>query len=116
MDQYALDYIAEHGLLSPGEELLAYYDATMAMDGTEAAIVTTDRVIYHKPGKTSAIRFEDIEEVRHRYETLTGDVLEVQAFSGQVMKIKIAALNHGERFRNVLMSTWKRHTKEPAGG
>lgn len=116
MDQYALDYIAEHGLLSPGEELLAYYDVTFAMDGTEAAIVTTDRVIYHKQGKTSAIRFEDIEDVRHRYETLIGDVLEVQAFSGQIMKIEIAALNQGETFRNVLMSTWKKHTKEPTGG
>lgn len=116
MDQYALDYIAEHGLLSPSEEILAYYDVTMAMDGTEAAILTTERVIYHKQGNTSAISIEDIEDVHHRYETLTGDILEIQSMSGQVMKIEIAPFNLGETFRNMLITTWEKHKNEATSG
>lgn len=115
MDQYALDYIAEKGLLSSGEEILAYYDSTMAMDGTEAAILTTDRVIYHKGNNTSAIPIEDIEDVRHRYEAFIGEILEIQAFSGRVMKIEIAPLNQGETFRNVLLTTWEKHKNDTIG-
>ena len=116
MDQYALNYIAEHGLLNPGEEVLAYYDVTMAMDGTEAAIVTTDRVIYHKQGHTTSIPMEDIQDVHHRYESFAGDIFEIQALSGRVMKIQIAPLNQGETFRNVLIFTWEKHKNEATGG
>jgi len=108
MDGYALDYLAEHGLLDPGEEVLAYYDATMSMDGSEAAILTSDRVLYHKAGHTTSIPIRDIEDIRHRKETLVGDVIEVQAASGQVMKIEIAPLNLGETFFNVLTVTWEK--------
>ena len=120
MDPYALDYMAEHDLLEEGEEILAYYDVTMAMDGTEAAILTTDRVIYHKQGNTTSIRIGDIEDIRHRYEAFIGDVIEIQATSGHAMKIEIAPLNQGETFKNVLMSAWKRAGEgmegRPSGG
>ena len=108
MDQYALDYLAEHDMLRPGEEVLAYYDVTMAMDGTEAAILTSDRVIYHKQGNTTWIAVQDIEDVRHRYETLIGDVIEIQSSSGRFMKIEIAPFNSGETFLRVLMNRWEK--------
>lgn len=116
MDQYALDYIAEHGLLEPDEEVLAYYDVTLAMDGTEAAIVTGDRVLYHKLGNTTSIPIREIEDIQHRYETLTGDIIEIQSDSGQMMKIEIAPLNAGETFKNVLMNRWQRVRDEGQGG
>ena len=108
MDQYALDYIAAHDFLDPDEELLAYFDVTLAMDGTEAAILTSDRVIYHNAGNTTSIRVEDIEDVSHRYESLVGDVIEIRSTSGQVMKIEIAPFNLGETFNNVLMNIWQK--------
>jgi len=116
MDQYALGYIAEHNLLAPGEELVAYYDATTAMDGTEAAILSTDRVIYHKLGNTMAIPIREIEEVRHSYETLSGDIIEIQARSGQVMRIEIAPFNLGETFNSVLETAVERAKVETDGG
>lgn len=112
MDQYALDYLAEHQLLEPGEELLAYYDATLSMDGTEAAILTARRVMYHANGQTFSIPLEEIADVRHRYQGLTGDIIEIESGSGQVMKIEIAPMNSGETFRDVLMSAWKRAQEE----
>jgi hypothetical protein len=116
MEQYALEYIAEHNLLQPGEEVLAYYDATITMDGTEAAILTPNRVIYHKDGNTTSISIQDIEDVSHRYESWLGDIIEIQSASGQLMKIEIAPLNKGETFKNVLMSTWQRTKNEATGG
>lgn len=116
MDQYALDYLEEHGLLEAGEEILAYYDATLAMDGTEAAILTSTRVMYHRNGRTTSIPIREIEDVRHRYETLTGDVIEIDGSGGQVMKIEIAPMNSGITFKNVLLNAWKRARESEAGG
>jgi hypothetical protein len=102
MDQYALDYLAEHQLLEPGEELRAYYDATLSMDGTEAAILTDRRVMYHRDGATTAIGLADIVEVDHRQEGIIGDVIEVVGPQGQVLRIEIAPLNDGPAFARAL--------------
>jgi hypothetical protein len=108
MDAYALEYLDEHRILEPGEELLAYFDATIRMDGSEAAILTSERVIYHKARNTIAIRLEDVRDVQHRYEGFIGDVFEVYSGSGRTMKIEIPPLNQGETFKNVLMTAWQR--------
>jgi hypothetical protein len=116
MQPYALEYLSEHGLLEPGEEVLAYYDVTVAMDGTEAAILTDGRVLYHSEGRTTSIRLAEIEDVRHRYESLSGDVIEIEAASGEFMKIEIAPLNSGETFKNVLLTAWRRARESREGG
>lgn len=106
MDRYALDYLDRHKILTPTEQVVAYYDCTMAMDGTEAAILTTRRVLYHKDGRTEAIDLTDVKDVKHRKESLTGDIIEIYATSGKSMKIEIAPLNEGETFRSSLMNAW----------
>jgi hypothetical protein len=110
MQTYALDYLAKQRILNGTEQLVAYYDATLSMTGTEAAILTTERLMYHKDGRTTAIPLADIAEVQHRYETLTGDIIEVVASDGQRMKIEIAPLNGGESFVEALNYTRKRAT------
>jgi hypothetical protein len=114
MDAYALEYLDEHALLEPDEEILAYYDVTIAMDGTEAAILTNDRVLYHRNGATLAIPVEDVAEVRHRREALVGDVIEIESVDGRTMKIEIAPLNQGETFLNVLRARVERVEGGPA--
>jgi hypothetical protein len=108
MDQYALDYLEANNILEPNEALIAYYDVTISMDGTEAAILSTERVIYHKEGRSTAIRLNEIEDIQHRYESFTGDVIEVTSSSGVIIKIEIAPLNQGETFNNVLLNAWER--------
>lgn len=108
MEEYALKYLDDHGILDKSEELIAYYDVTMALDGTEAAILTTERVIYHKNGKSDSIDLTGIEDIRHREETLIGDVFEIFASSGKSMKIEIAPFNQGETFRAALMKAWEK--------
>ena len=102
MDKYATDYLVEHKILQPAENLIAYYDATIKMDGTEAAILTDKRVLYHNNGKTAAIDLAEIDEIRHRKERLLGDIIEIYARSGESMNIEIAPLNNGETFLNAL--------------
>ena len=111
METYALEYLGEHGILEDSEELLAYYDVTMSLDGTESAILTTRRVIYHRNGENSAINLEDIEDIRYRRETFIGDIFEISATSGFTMKIEIAPFNQGETFKNVLMASWENASK-----
>jgi hypothetical protein len=107
IDQYALDYIRDHQILIHGEVLIAYYDDTIQMDGTEAAILTTKRIIYHKDGRNNAIDLSSIQDIHHKKVPLAGDIIEVYASSGHSMKIEIAPLNGGETYRSALMRAWK---------
>lgn len=115
MDEYALKYLDEHGILNPDEDLIAYYDVTLGMDGTEAVILTTKRVIYHRKGQNDVIELSAIDDVKHRKEPLIGDVIEVYASDGKSMKIEIAPLNQGETFRTALMRAWQNQREGEAG-
>lgn len=108
MHPYALEYLEKHSLLEPGENVVAYYDVTLSMDGSEAAILTDRRVLYHHEGRTSAIALAEIEEISHRYESYVGDVIELQSRDGQFMKITIAPMNMGETFLRALRAGHER--------
>jgi hypothetical protein len=108
MYAYATSYLAEHKLLEEGETLLAYYDATLSMDGTEAAILTSSRIIYHKDGQTQAIRYDEIEDVREIHNGALGLEFSVHAKDGRAIRIDIPPLNGGEIFKGELMSRWEK--------
>ena len=65
MDGYALEYLETHDLLNRTESLVAYYDATISLNGTEAAILTTERIGYHNHGRTQWIGLTEISDVTH---------------------------------------------------
>lgn len=105
MEKYALDYIKKNQLVEESEKILAYYDYTISLDGTEAAILTSSRLIYHNSETlTSSVNLEDIRDVQHRKETLIGDIIEVTTADGEVWVIEIAPLNQGETFLKILKS------------
>ena len=108
MEDYAALYLEEHQILNSSESLIAYYDVTLTLDGTEAAIITTENVIYHNGGTSTSIPLSDITDIRHRNETMMGDIIEIDSRSGIPMKIEIAPLNRGETFLNVLRDAWER--------
>jgi hypothetical protein len=111
MDQYAVKYLKDHNILEPDEQVLAYFDATMSMDGTEAAILTNRRIMHHLNGTTTALRLEDVIDIRHRKETLIGDIIEAEDASGNMISLEIAPLNQGETFKNAAMTAWKKARK-----
>ncbi len=106
MERYALDYIAEHNLVEADETVLAYYDATFSGDGTEAAILTDKRLIYHLQGTTTSMLLQDIVDVQHREDPLLGDIIVAIASSGQTMRLEIARWNDGATFHSILLNAW----------
>jgi len=104
----AYEHLASRKLLLPGEKVLAYYDATLAGDGSEVAMVTVDRLVYFKEGRTTAFALSDITDVRHRTEPLIGDIIEADSESGETMKVEIAPLNDGPVFLSTLETAWKK--------
>jgi len=106
MEEYADEYLAENDILNNSESLIAYYDVTIMLDGTEAAILTDERVIYHKNGRSTSIPLEDIVDIRHRQDPLIGDIIEIDSRSGLPMKIEISLFNRGETFLNALSNAW----------
>jgi hypothetical protein len=112
MESYATKYIMDNKILDNSEDILAYYDVTVSLNGTEAAILSTKRIIYHKDGNNDSINISDIENIRHRNGMLTGDVIEITSIAGKTIKIEIAPLNQGETFLNVLMNVWKKEKKK----
>ena len=110
LEPYALELIEEHNLLQESEEIIAYYDATVSLNGSEAAILTTKRVMYYKDGRTTSIELADIKDVEHRYESISGDIIEVISNSGQRLRIEVAPFNQGESFYNALIDAWEAST------
>ena len=108
MEEYAEDYLDKHQVLNSSESLIAYFDATLSLDGTEAAILTTERVIYYRNGKSTVIPLSDISEIRHRSDPLVGDIIEIDSRSGLPMKIEIPLFNQGETFLNALRNASER--------
>ena len=47
---------------------------------------------------------KDIIDVKHRAESLIGDIIEVYSANGDVFVIEVAPLNDGKLFLNVLKS------------
>lgn len=115
MDQYALEYLVEHDILDEGEVVKAYYDVTISMDGSEAAILTDQRVLYHRNGSTLAVALEDIVEVDFRNEGLVGDIVEIVDNQGDALRVEIAPLNDGAAFYRALERARTRIADTEAG-
>ncbi len=115
MDAYALKLLAREKILQDSEKLICYFDETISMNGSEAAILTNQRVIYYKEGRTTAIALNEIGEVQHHQETLIGDVIEIVARNGERMKIEIAPFNGGDQFLKALEEARRKRSEEPTG-
>jgi hypothetical protein len=113
MEQYALDYIEQHGMLAPGERIVAYYDVTLTLDATESAMLTDRRLVYHRAGTTTAMALADIVDVHLSDDALIGDILDVTGRDGSVMHIEIAPLNGGAGFIRALED---QRYGQPGGG
>src|SRR5262249_13366780 len=77
--------------LLPAEKLMVYYDETVSGDGSELALVTMDRVVYYKEGRTTAFPLADIAAVRQKKDPPIGDVIEVETRGGELMKIETSS-------------------------
>ena len=105
MEAYALEYIENHELLYPDEKIVSYYDYTISCDGTQAAILTDTRLIYHnQETTTSYFSLEEITKIDHYEKGLEGLFIEVWK-GDELMIIEIAPWLGGEIFLKLLKKT-----------
>ena len=104
MEEYAIIYQEDNELLADNEEVKAYYDYTLSLDGSESVYVTDARVFYQKDGQVEAIPIADVTEITYKEESITGYTINVTGESNQRLQIEIAAYNNGDVFLDVLES------------
>jgi hypothetical protein len=102
MEDYAIEYLDQNQVLLPDEKIVAYYDVTVALNGSEAAILTDSRVIYHKHGRNTTINLSDIAEINQAGNGMGGVLIQISDQAGDMMAIDIAAFNQGELFLEAL--------------
>tara|TARA_B100000575_G_C23134888_1_gene659064 strand:- start:3095 stop:3520 length:426 start_codon:yes stop_codon:yes gene_type:complete len=95
-------YVKNNQILDSNESIVAYYDATITLSNEVSAIITNKSLIYHNNGVNTKMRLSDIVSIDHKKETFIGDVITVESYDGNLMKIEIAPLNDGELFLQIL--------------
>lgn len=110
MDQTSWGYLEKHKLLGADEKLLAYYDDTLSLDGTDLAVITTKRVLTFNNGNTTAIPLAEVESIS-KVDVPMAFGLQVVGRDGSRMQIEIAMANGGETFESVLRDAVQRAAK-----
>lgn len=102
LPQSVIKFIKEKNILE-NEEIIAYYDVTIALNNTESAILTNRNLIYYKSGRIDKMPLNNIESVSQQ-EDCFGVCIIVTSYNDRVMKIDIAPWNGGELFLELLIN------------
>ena len=82
------------------EQIIAYYDVTIALDNSESAILTNKNLIYYKYGRVERFPLSSIVSIEE--EECFGLCFIASTRDSRVMKIEIAPLNGGDIFLELL--------------
>ena len=82
------------------EQIIAYYDVTIALDNSESAILTNKNLIYYKYGRVERFPLSSIVSIEE--EECFGLCIIASTRDSRVMKIEIAPLNGGDIFLELL--------------
>ncbi len=99
---YALEQIKSHKILDENEKLIAYYDVSLPVDGSEATILTNERVVYLKDDRSTSIKYDRIIDIKYTDEGWAGDTIVIKSSEGEWMKIVIAVANDGALLFDIL--------------
>ncbi|MBE7385611.1 MAG: hypothetical protein F6J95_029960 [Leptolyngbya sp. SIO1E4] len=94
MEDYALEYIEAQNLLQTGEKIVAYYDVSVRLNGSEAVILTDSRLIYHISGRNTVFNLADISTIDVSEDDLLGHIIQVTTTDGDTMVIEITVEGH----------------------
>ena len=82
------------------EQIIAYYDVTIALDNSESAILTNKNLIYYKYGRV--VRFPLNSIVNIEADDCFGLCIVASTRDNRVMEIEIAPLCGGDLFLDLL--------------
>lgn len=102
LDERSRKQIARHVTLERDEAIVCYYDATLKVDGTEASLLTSSRLVTWKGSLTSEMAVGDIAALGWTKESLQGDVITATDTTGRIMTVIVAPMNDGHVFREAL--------------
>ena len=93
-------FISEKKILGD-EEIIAYYDTTIALNNSESAILTNKNIIYYNSGRIDKISLSRIKSISE-IENCFGVCILITSSDNKIMKIEIAPLNNGNLFLQLL--------------
>lgn len=102
LDSKTKKTIEKKAKLAAGEEIVVFYDTTIAVDSSECAVITNHRVIYWKGAELTDMPLDDVASFTHEEVPLAGDVFTLTDTRGKVMRIEVAPLNDGALFKSAL--------------
>ena len=114
IERYATKYIRDHSLITPDEQLIAYYDETLDLDGTSAYIVTNKRVVHHRPSGTVSLDLAKVTDIRRMDQGVMGDQFTVEHEDGRIMTLEVAPANGSELMDQSLKAAWRAARKAAA--
>ena len=82
------------------EQIIAYYDVTIALDNSESAILTNKNLIYYKYGRVERFPLSSIVSIEE--EECFGLCIIATSSDDRVMEIEIAPLLGGDLFLELL--------------
>ena len=103
IDEISWGHIKSNVALEDGEEVRAFYDNSVTLDGTDIALVTNRRVITHRNSNTTALYLSEVTSIQ-RVDDVIGDAIEVTAEGGRMVRVPIAPMNGIDTFENILRS------------
>ena len=83
------------------EQIIAYYDVTIALDNSESAILTNKNLLYYKYGRVERFPLSSIVSIEEEDCPLYFCFV-ASTRDNRVMKIEIALLNRGDLFLELL--------------
>lgn len=102
LDRKTKTVIERKAKLADGEEVVVFYDTTIAVDASECAVITNHRVIYWKGDEVTDVPLDDVSNFTHEEVPLTGDVFTITDTRGKVMRVEVAPFNDGNLFKEAL--------------
>ncbi|MDN4594331.1 hypothetical protein [Polycladomyces subterraneus] len=117
VDNQTLKTLRQRHLLQQGEELIAYYDRSLDMDGSEIALLTSNRLVYDQHGRITSVPLTEIRDITFgQYSDIDGkwQRIEVKYQDFHRMKVEFAPLEGGEVFYRALKDVWQAKKIQPA--
>ncbi len=93
--------LRQRGLINDQTKVIAFYDASVSLDMSEVALLTTRELIHANGPAVARVEVAEISSVDHRVEAMM-DVIEVATTDGTHMRIEVAVFNGGVSFLNAL--------------
>lgn len=112
LESYATNALMNFNILMPDERLLAYYDMSFLMNGTEAAIITDKRLIHHYKDESQSMSLDSVADVYLQFSPkVIHQSIDIKDSQGHFMRLAI--LHEQDVFHRILMDAWHRTDSKP---